>query len=50
MGTDVVIGPGAAKPLRLKIPLFVSDMSFGDLSDPAKIALSLGAEMAGTGI
>ena len=26
--TEVVIGPEAKKPLRLKIPLFVSDMSF----------------------
>ncbi len=50
VGTDVVIGPRAQKPLRLKIPLFVSDMSFGALSEPAKIALARGAEMAGTGI
>ena len=50
VGTEVVIGPNAQKPLRLKIPLFVSDMSFGALSEPAKIALALGAEMAGTGI
>ncbi len=50
VGTDVVIGPNAQKPLRLKIPLFVSDMSFGALSAPAKIALSRGAELAGTGI
>lgn len=50
VGTDVVIGPNAQKPLRLKIPLFVSDMSFGALSEPAKIALAQGAEMAGTGI
>ena len=50
VGTDVVIGPNAQKPLRLKIPLFVSDMSFGALSEPAKIALAMGAEMAGTGI
>ena len=50
VGTDVVIGPGAAKPLRLAIPLFVSDMSFGALSEPAKVALAMGAEMAGTGI
>lgn len=50
VGTDVVIGPNAQKPLRLKIPLFVSDMSFGALSEPAKVALALGAEMAGTGI
>ncbi len=48
--TGVVIGPGAQKPLHLKIPLFVSDMSFGALSREAKIALSKGAEMAGTGI
>ncbi|MGI9512963.1 MAG: glutamate synthase-related protein [Anderseniella sp.] len=50
VGTDVVIGPKAKKPLRLKIPLFVSDMSFGALSEPAKTALALGAENAGTGI
>ena len=48
--TEVVIGPGAQKPLRLKIPMFVSDMSFGALSREAKIALAKGAEMAGTGI
>ncbi len=50
VGTDVVIGPNAQKPLHLKIPLFVSDMSFGALSEPAKVALAMGAEMAGTGI
>ena len=50
VGTDVVIGPNAQKPLRLEIPLFVSDMSFGALSEPAKIALAMGADLAGTGI
>lgn len=50
VGTDVVIGPSAAKPLQLDIPLFVSDMSFGALSEPAKLALAVGAEKAGTGI
>lgn len=50
VSTKVVIGPKAAKPLELDIPLFVSDMSFGALSREAKIALSKGAEMAGTGI
>jgi methylamine---glutamate N-methyltransferase subunit C len=50
VGTDVVIGPNARLPLRLKIPLLVSDMSFGSLSEPAKRALAKGAEMAGTGI
>jgi glutamate synthase domain-containing protein 2 len=50
VGSDLVIGPKAAKPLRLEIPLFVSDMSFGALSEEAKIALAKGAELAGTGI
>ncbi|MEM7437546.1 MAG: glutamate synthase-related protein [Myxococcota bacterium] len=48
--SDVVIGPQADKPLKLEIPLFVSDMSFGALSQEAKVALAMGAELAGTGI
>ena len=50
VGTEVVIGPNARKPLRLDIPIFVSDMSFGALSEEAKIAMARGAELAGTGI
>ncbi len=50
VGSDLVIGPKAGKPLHLKIPIFVSDMSYGALSEEAKIALATGAEMAGTGI
>ncbi|MBK1730997.1 glutamate synthase-related protein [Thiococcus pfennigii] len=50
VGTDVIIGPAAKKPLRLAIPLMVSDMSFGALSEEAKVALARGAELAGTGI
>lgn len=50
VGTDLVIGPEASKPLHLEIPLFVSDMSFGALSEEAKTAMALGADMAGTGI
>ena len=50
VGTEIVIGPRARKPLHLKIPLFVSDMSFGALSEEAKVALAKGAELAGTGI
>jgi len=50
VATSVTIGPRAAKPLQLNIPLFVSDMSFGALSEEAKTALARGAEMAGTGI
>jgi glutamate synthase domain-containing protein 2 len=50
VSTKVVIGPNAQKPLELDIPLFVSDMSFGALSEEAKIALAMGAQKAGTGI
>ncbi len=48
--TELIIGPNAKKPLRLEIPLFVSDMSYGALSEEAKTALARGAELAGTGI
>ncbi len=50
VGTELVIGPKAKKPLVLEIPLLVSDMSFGALSEEAKVALAKGADMAGTGI
>ena len=50
VATSVTIGPRAAKPLQLDIPLFVSDMSYGALSEEAKTALARGAQMAGTGI
>ena len=50
VGTELVVGPEARKPLRLEIPLFVSDMSFGALSEEAKTAMAKGAERAGTGI
>ena len=49
VGTDVVIGPNARKPLTLAIPLaiplLVSDMSFGALSLSAKVALAQGTEL-----
>ena len=50
VGTEVIIGPNAIKPLVLDRPLFVSDMSFGALSEEAKVSLAMGAELAGTGI
>ncbi|MEZ8141976.1 glutamate synthase [Enterovibrio norvegicus FF-33] len=50
VSTELVIGPRAKKPLTLSTPLFVSDMSFGALSEEAKVALAMGAEKAGTGI
>lgn len=48
--TRLVIGPQSKKPLLLDIPLLVSDMSFGSLSEEAKLALARGADQAGTGI
>lgn len=50
VSTTTTIGPNAARPLVLDIPIFVSDMSFGALSEEAKVALARGAEGAGTGI
>lgn len=50
VGSELIIGPETKKPLVLDIPLFVSDMSFGALSEEAKIALAKGAQLAGTGI
>jgi methylamine---glutamate N-methyltransferase subunit C len=50
VGAEFVLGPGAARPLSFEIPIFVSDMSFGALSEEAKVALAKGAELAGTGI
>jgi len=50
VGTELILGPNAKRPLRFEIPIFVSDMSFGALSEEAKTALAKGAEAAGTGI
>ncbi len=50
VNSATIIGPKAKKPMKLSMPVFVSDMSFGALSKEAKIALSKGAELAGTGI
>ena len=50
VATGLVIGPNAKRPMKLDIPIFVSDMSYGSLSEEAKVALASGAEMAGTGI
>ena len=48
--STLVIGPNAENPLELEIPVFVSDMSFGALSEEAKVAISKGADAAGTGV
>lgn len=50
VASKTIVGPNAARPLELDRPLFVSDMSFGALSEEAKVALAMGANQAGTGI
>ena len=50
VGTELVVGPEAKRPLELEITLFVSDMSFGALSEEAKISMAKGADLADTGI
>lgn len=50
VSSTTIIGPNAERPLQLDIPMFVSDMSYGALSEEAKVALACGAELAGTGI
>ena len=50
VATEFVLGPAAKRPLRMDRPLFVSDMSYGALSEEAKVALAKGAQMAGVGI
>jgi glutamate synthase domain-containing protein 2 len=47
--TSVTIGPKAAKPLTLKTPILITGMSYGGaLSKRTKVALALGASVAGT--
>ena len=50
VATKTIIGPNAKKPVEIAFPIIVSDMSFGALSEEAKIAMSKGAELAGTAI
>ena len=46
--TSVVIGKNAKRPMVLKMPLYVSHMSFGALSREAKVSLAKGSCMAET--
>ncbi len=48
VNTKTVIGKSAQKPMELKMPFYVSHMSFGALSREAKIALAKGATKVGT--
>lgn len=49
IGSDVVIGPAARRPLSLNMPIMIGGMSYGSaLSVAAKIALAKGSAMVGT--
>ena len=50
IGTEVSIGIKryTSHPLSLSIPLYISDMSFGEIGRPAKAALVYGATLAKT--
>jgi len=41
--TQTIIGPGAAKPMVIQLPFFITHMSFGALSSEAKTALAKGS-------
>jgi methylamine---glutamate N-methyltransferase subunit C len=48
VSTRTVIGPGAAVPLVIESPLFVSHMSYGALSPEAKLAMAKGSALVST--
>ncbi len=51
IATEVAIGEGredVAKPIKIKTPVYISGMSYGALSKSAKMALAMGAGIAGS--
>ncbi len=49
VNTEVVLGPKAHKPLKIKIPILIGGMAYGSgYSAQAKIALAKGTALAGT--
>jgi len=48
VSSRTVIGPGAAHPMVLDTPVYVSHMSFGALSREVKVALAKGSAAAGS--
>ena len=48
VNTKTIIGETAKQPLEMKMPFYVSHMSFGALSREAKIALAKGTSLVGT--
>ena len=48
--TRFFLGPRAKRPLELRIPVYVSHMSYGSLSPESKTAMALGAKQFGTAV
>lgn len=48
ISSETVIGKTSKKPLRLSVPVMVAAMSFGALSQEAKVALAEASSIAGT--
>lgn len=46
--TQTTIGPRAARPLVIEMPVYITHMSFGALSREAKLALAKGSAAVGT--
>jgi glutamate synthase domain-containing protein 2 len=44
------LGPRAQKPIQLRMPLYISHMSYGSLSHESKTAMALGARRFGTAV
>ncbi len=47
INTEVILGKNSKHPLKIKMPLIIADMSFGALSETAKLALAKGATKVG---
>lgn len=49
VNTKIIIGPNAAKPLKLNSPILISGMSFGAVSKKVKLVISQAAKKLGIG-
>ncbi|KAA3648030.1 MAG: glutamate synthase [Chloroflexi bacterium] len=48
--TRLLLGPRAKQPLELRIPVYISHMSYGSLSAESKTSLAMGAKQFGTAV
>lgn len=48
--TRLLLGPKAKQPIDLRIPVYISHMSYGSLSPESKTAIAMGAKKFGTAV